>query len=73
MRDVAKRPSGRERRTDFLAAQSEAIERIKRAFDENGITIPFPTRTLGFAAKGGETLPEVLEEVGISYPRRSRT
>jgi small conductance mechanosensitive channel len=43
-----------QRQPDFLAAQSEAIERIKRAFDENGITIPFPTRTLDFAAKGGE-------------------
>jgi small conductance mechanosensitive channel len=32
--------------TDFLAAQSEAIERIKAAFDAAGITIPFPTRTL---------------------------
>ena len=62
-----------QRQPDFLAAQSEAIERIKGAFDENGITIPFPTRTLGFAAKGGETLSQALEEVGISYPSRSRT
>lgn len=32
-------------------------------------------RTLDFAKVGGETLSEVLEEVGASasYPRRSRT
>jgi small conductance mechanosensitive channel len=50
------------RQPDFLAAQSEAIERIKKAFDEAGITIPFPIRTLDFAAKGGEKLSEMLEE-----------
>ncbi|HYO14955.1 MAG TPA: mechanosensitive ion channel [Thermoanaerobaculia bacterium] len=60
---------------DFLQAQSEAIERIKKAFDENSITIPFPIRTLDFAVKGGENLAEVLEEAGISrvQPSRSRT
>ena len=31
---------------DYLAARSDAIIRIKQAFDANGITIPFPTRTL---------------------------
>lgn len=49
---------------DYLRARSEAIERLKRAFDDHGITLPFPTRTLDFAVKGGETLTEVLEEVG---------
>lgn len=63
------------RQPDFLGAQSEAIERIKRAFDENGLTIPFPIRTLNFAAKGGETLPQALAEAGIGQgqPSRSRT
>jgi small conductance mechanosensitive channel len=51
---------------DFLQAQSEAIERIKKAFDENGVTIPFPIRTLDFGIKGGERLSEVLEEAGSS-------
>jgi small conductance mechanosensitive channel len=49
---------------DYLGARSEAIERIKKAFDAEGITMPFPTRTLDFAVKGGETLTEVLREVG---------
>ncbi len=54
------------KQADYLAARSEAIERLKRAFDENGITIPFPIRTLDFAVRsGGEKLSEVLEEVGV--------
>jgi small conductance mechanosensitive channel len=53
------------RQPDFMAAQSEAIERIKKAFDDAGISIPFPTRTLDFAVKGGEKLSEVLEEAGM--------
>ena len=31
---------------DYLKARSDAIKFIKKAFDENGITIPFPIRTL---------------------------
>ncbi|HEX4497947.1 MAG TPA: mechanosensitive ion channel family protein [Thermoanaerobaculia bacterium] len=34
------------KQSDYLRAQSEAIERLKKAFDENGITLPFPTQTL---------------------------
>ncbi len=52
------------RQADYLRAKSEAIERLKKAFDDNGITLPFPTRTLDFAVKGGESLTQVLEEVG---------
>lgn len=46
---------------DYLEARSEAIERIKQAFDAEGITIPFPIRTLDFGPKGSERLAEVLE------------
>lgn len=50
---------------DYLAARSDALIRIKKAFDAAGITIPFPTHTLDFAVKGGGTrMTEVLEEVG---------
>lgn len=49
-----------EKQTDFLKAQSEAIMRLKRAFDEQGITIPFPIRTLDFGVVGGEKLSDVL-------------
>jgi small conductance mechanosensitive channel len=34
------------KQSDYLRAQSEAIERLKKAFDENGVTMPFPTQTL---------------------------
>ncbi len=34
------------KQSDYLQAQSEAIERLKKAFDDNGISMPFPTQTL---------------------------
>jgi small conductance mechanosensitive channel len=40
---------------EYLQARSEAIERLKRAFDDNGITIPFPTRTLDFGEAPTDT------------------
>lgn len=48
------------KQTDFLAAQSDSIKRLKRAYDEAGVTIPFPIRTLDFGVVGGEKLSEVL-------------
>jgi small-conductance mechanosensitive channel len=38
--------------------QSEAIMRIKKAYDDNNIMIPFPIRTLDFGIKGGKTITE---------------
>jgi len=55
---------------DFLRARSEAIERIKRAFADHGITMPFPTRTLDFAVKGGETLAQELVAAGKGTEQR---
>lgn len=43
----------------YLKARSEVIIAIKKAFDANGITIPFPIRTLDFGIKGGEKLSEL--------------
>lgn len=48
----------------FLAIRNSAIMAIKDAFDENGITIPFPIRTLDFGIKGGEKLSEMQLSVG---------
>lgn len=48
------------KQTDYLTARSEAVMRIKEAFDRNDITIPFPIRTLDFGIVGGEKLSEVL-------------
>lgn len=44
----------------FLVAQSEAIVRIKQAFDREGITIPFPVTTLDFGGEGGGEGGEAL-------------
>lgn len=46
--------------TDFLEAQNDAIMRLKKAFDESDVTIPFPIRTLDFGVVGGEKLSDVL-------------
>ena len=50
----------------FLQARSEAIIQVKKAFDENGITIPFPIRTLDFGIKGGEKLSEMKQNIFVS-------
>lgn len=50
------------RQTDYVNAKSMAIIKIKKAFDAEGIQIPFPIRTLDFAIKGGETLHQQLKE-----------
>jgi small conductance mechanosensitive channel len=56
----------------FLKARSEAMIAIKRAFDAEGITIPFPIRTLDFGAKvvGGSSLDQLeLSAVRVAQPR----
>lgn len=45
---------------DWLAARSEAMVRIKKAFDENDVGIPFPIVTLDFSEAGTRTLDEPL-------------
>jgi small conductance mechanosensitive channel len=52
------------RQTDFLEAQSEAIKAVKAAFDRDGVTIPFPIRTLDFDPNGGVDLRAVLQSGG---------
>lgn len=55
---------------NYLKFRHEAIMRIKEAFDDNGIDIPFPIRTLDFGIKGGESLQvplrSVVNEAGLS-------
>ncbi|GJM30155.1 MAG: mechanosensitive ion channel protein [Cyclobacteriaceae bacterium] len=45
---------------EYLMAKSEAVIAIKRAFDKNEISIPFPIRTLDFGIKGGLSLEDAL-------------
>ncbi|MEO8962250.1 MAG: mechanosensitive ion channel domain-containing protein, partial [Ginsengibacter sp.] len=47
----------------FLEVKSSAIMCIKKAFDDNDISIPFPIRTLDFGAKGGTPLQEMQIKV----------
>lgn len=54
------------REPDYLLARSEAVKRIKRAFDDHDVTIPFPIRTLDFSRVGGRTLGEELPGRGVS-------
>ena len=51
-----------ENEPDYLEARSEAVQRIKKAFDEQGVTIPFPIRTLDFSQVGGRLLSEELRD-----------
>ena len=43
----------------FLAMRNGAIKAIKKAFDENDITIPFPIRTIDFNSKTIEDLSSI--------------
>lgn len=50
---------------EFLDARSEAIISLKKTFDENDITIPFPIRTLDFGIKGGKTLSSEMKTLSL--------
>ena len=50
------------RQVAFFESRHAAIVALKKAFDENGITIPFPIRTLDFGIKGGLQIGEALEK-----------
>ena len=50
---------------DFFEVRDLAIIAIKKAFDKNGITIPFPITTLDFGIEGGVRLDEL-------YPLKNR-
>jgi len=49
----------------YLKTRHQMIKNIKKAFDANNITIPFPIRTMDFGIKGGVPLDQSIEEVGI--------
>lgn len=54
--------SDSEQRT-FLAARSDAVIRLKKAFDENDVGIPFPIMTLDFSDAGTRLLDEPLQSL----------
>ncbi|TXC85243.1 mechanosensitive ion channel family protein [Luteibaculum oceani] len=47
----------------FLEMRNKAIKAVKKAFDKNEITIPFPIRTLDFGIKGGADLSQMSVRV----------
>lgn len=55
------------RQVDYLEARSQAIMRIKTAFDRHGITIPFPIRTLDFGGDvvGGVAFSDAVRNAGL--------
>ncbi|HEY5393743.1 MAG TPA: mechanosensitive ion channel family protein, partial [Hanamia sp.] len=48
---------------EYLQVKNDAVMRIKKAYDENGILIPFPVTTLDFGIKRGVSLGEIPLEV----------
>lgn len=55
----------------FMVARSKAVSIIKKALEEADILIPFPIRTIDFAAKGGKELGQVLTE-HVNYRKEQR-
>jgi small conductance mechanosensitive channel len=53
----------------FWQAQSEVIQAIKKAYDQHGITIPFPIRTLDFGIKGGQSLSDIA--INLQHDKES--
>ena len=49
----------------YLDGMHDVIVAVKKAYDENDITIPFPIRTLDFGIKGGST----LSDMKLNYAR----
>jgi len=43
----------------YFTMRSKAIKAIKKAFDDQDITIPFPIITMDFGIKGGDKLSQM--------------
>ncbi len=52
--------------SDYILTRNEAIKALKKAFDSNGITIPFPIRTLDFGIEGGQRLHKELKVLELN-------
>jgi len=57
---------------DYVVARSEAILRLKKAFDAAGITIPYPIRTLDFEVKVGDALAKALASLYVADAKDPR-
>ncbi|MBC5774613.1 mechanosensitive ion channel family protein [Pontibacter sp. KCTC 32443] len=61
------------RQFDYVSAKSDAIIRIKKAFDAQGVIIPFPVRTLDFNIKRGERLSDHLGAIKVAIRKDNQT
>lgn len=57
-----------EREPDYKHALSDAIMKIKAAYEANNITIPFPRRTIDFGVKGGQQLSDTVIQINTEKP-----
>jgi small conductance mechanosensitive channel len=55
---------------NYLQVQSDAIIKIKEAFEQNDISLPFPIRTLDFGMKGGKTLADMAIQVANNSQKK---
>jgi small conductance mechanosensitive channel len=60
------------RQFDYVSAKSDAIIRIKKAFDERGIAIPYPVRSLDFNTKHGEALSDQLGAIKVAIKNNDK-
>ncbi len=54
------------KQSDYIQTRNEAIIALKKSFDKNGITIPFPIRTLDFGIEGGQRLRQELKVLQLN-------
>lgn len=55
---------------DYLQVKNDVILRVKKAYDANNITIPFPIRTLDFGIKGGTPLNEMALQLADAKTKK---
>lgn len=60
------------RQFDYVSAKSDAIIRIKKAFDSRGIIIPLPVRKLDFHTKPDDKIADQLGAIKVAIRNENR-
>jgi len=60
------------RQFDYVSAKSDAIIRIKKAFDSRGIVIPLPMRKLDFHTKPDDKIADQLGAIKVAIRNENR-
>ncbi|HEY4651163.1 MAG TPA: mechanosensitive ion channel, partial [Pontibacter sp.] len=58
------------RQYDYVSAKSDAIIRIKKAFDQHGVVIPYPVRALNLNLKQNGKTAEQQENIQVSVEHK---